>query len=331
MKVSLLVPVYGVERYIARCAESLFGQTYKDIEYIFVDDCTPDGSIVVLEEVLGRFPERRDSVRIIRHERNKGLGAARATALEAATGDSVMHVDSDDYMAENAVEVLCRRMDETGADVVDGGYARTMDGKAVSIHPPYHGNDDYYVYMLLVQNVFSNRIWGRLYRRRLYTGRGIGHPEGIDYGEDFNIVIRLLMNSRRSCVDDVVYYYRMDNMASYTHGMSEKNCLSYIRGAALAYNHVFDNLPCSPGKELCRKGYRHSAEFCMLATMRTARKNSISMEDFYRITDFHPHTPVAKFAASLFRSRCPYPLADAFYRMSRMALKAFLKIIFAGR
>ena len=82
MKVSVLVPVYGVEKYIARCAESLFGQTFKDIEYIFVDDCTRDRSMEVLQEVLDRYPERKEHVWIIKQEHNRGVGAARQRGLD---------------------------------------------------------------------------------------------------------------------------------------------------------------------------------------------------------------------------------------------------------
>ena len=70
MKVSVLVPVYGVAQYIGACAASLFGQTYRDIEFIFVDDCSPDDSISVLKAVLKAYPDRENQVRILRHEAN---------------------------------------------------------------------------------------------------------------------------------------------------------------------------------------------------------------------------------------------------------------------
>ena len=73
MKVSLLIPVYGVEKYIEKCAVSLFEQTYEDIEYIFVDDCTPDNSMNVLSGVIERYPKRKDHTRIIHHDRNLSL------------------------------------------------------------------------------------------------------------------------------------------------------------------------------------------------------------------------------------------------------------------
>ena len=85
-KLSILVPVYGVERFIETCATSLFEQTYPDIEYVFVDDCSPDGSIELLRQIIMRYPSRHGSVSIIRHDTNSGLGAARATALAHATG-----------------------------------------------------------------------------------------------------------------------------------------------------------------------------------------------------------------------------------------------------
>ena len=106
MKVSVLVPVYGVERYIGQCAESLMEQTYKDVEYIFVNDCTRDDSIGRLNQVLERYPERRIQVRIINHEKNMGLGMARQSGLNAATGDAVVNVDSDDYVAREMIEKL---------------------------------------------------------------------------------------------------------------------------------------------------------------------------------------------------------------------------------
>lgn len=98
MKVSVLVPVYGVEKYIERCAVSLFEQTHCDMEYVFVNDCTPDSSISILRSVIERYPDRAPQVRIIDNEVNRGVGATRAVAIAAATGECIMHADSDDYM-----------------------------------------------------------------------------------------------------------------------------------------------------------------------------------------------------------------------------------------
>ena len=119
MKVSILIPVYGVEKYIERCARSIFEQTYQNLDIVFVDDCTPDKSIEILRRVLDDYPERKAQTRIIRHEHNQGLAAARNTAVAAATGTFLTHVDSDDWLELDAVEELVKKQVETGVAFVE--------------------------------------------------------------------------------------------------------------------------------------------------------------------------------------------------------------------
>ncbi|MBP5211144.1 MAG: glycosyltransferase family 2 protein [Bacteroidales bacterium] len=96
--VSVIVLVYNVRDYIAQCARSLFGQTLEDIEYIFVDDCSGDESIEILEKILEEeFPERKGSVKILRNDRNRGQAWCRRLAVENAAGEYIIHCDSDDW------------------------------------------------------------------------------------------------------------------------------------------------------------------------------------------------------------------------------------------
>ena len=98
-KVSVVIPVYGVEKYIERCARSLFEQTMQEgIEYIFVDDCSPDRSIEILEKVLKEYPHREPQVKIIQHSKNQGIFYTRNTGVENATGEYIIHCDSDDWV-----------------------------------------------------------------------------------------------------------------------------------------------------------------------------------------------------------------------------------------
>ncbi|MDE6582169.1 MAG: glycosyltransferase [Duncaniella sp.] len=88
---SVLIPVYGVEKYMARCAESLFNQSIGEgIEYIFVDDRSPDGSVAVLETVVARYPGRKEQVTVVHHEKNQGLAGARLTGLKHARGKYII-------------------------------------------------------------------------------------------------------------------------------------------------------------------------------------------------------------------------------------------------
>lgn len=119
IKLSVIVPFYGVEKYIARCAESLMRQTTQDdVEFIFVNDATKDNSFDVLQKVLTEYPEREEQVTILHHERNKGLPAARNTSLSIAKGKNIYHCDSDDYLERDVLEVLYRKADENKSDIV---------------------------------------------------------------------------------------------------------------------------------------------------------------------------------------------------------------------
>lgn len=130
--VSIIVPVYNVERYVDECLASIRAQTYANLEILLVEDCSTDGSLKALE------PHLEDPrVRLIRHERNGGLSAARNTGIEAASGDYVMFVDSDDLVVPELV-VNCLAAVRTGADVVVYDYAAFRDGGA----PPHNGGTE---------------------------------------------------------------------------------------------------------------------------------------------------------------------------------------------
>lgn len=116
--VSIIIPVFGVEKYIERCARSLFEQTFDKIEFIFVDDCTEDLSIDVLKRVLDDYPQRKDSVKIIHHELNKGLPQTRRTGMLAASGDYIINFDSDDWVDTSLIQQMYLKAVEEKADIV---------------------------------------------------------------------------------------------------------------------------------------------------------------------------------------------------------------------
>ena len=115
-KVSVIIPIYKVEKFIERCVRSLMEQTLKEVEYIFVDDATPDKSIEVLERCLALYPNRKTE--ILHHSQNQGLPAARNTGLQVATGKYIFHCDSDDYVEHDMLEKLYLQAEQTNADIV---------------------------------------------------------------------------------------------------------------------------------------------------------------------------------------------------------------------
>lgn len=306
MLVSVLVPVYGVEKYIERCAVSLFEQTYPDIEYIFVNDCTPDRSMDILRSVMDRYPSRKAQVRIIDNPENRGLGAARATAMAAATGDCVTHVDSDDFVSPRAVELLCRKMEETGVDIVDGGWQRVTPKGLSEPTKPYPCDDDRrYLCLMLCQNVVSNRVWGRLFRRVLYTKNDIFPVPGIDYCEDFALMPRLMFHAHRASIDDVVYYYSDENASSYTHSMSPKHILSFIKANALVLDFFTRND--TEGR------YLFPLQLGMMNVMRTIRLNGYGFAEADKRLRYKPEGILFSLLCGMFRGNFPYCVAEKTY------------------
>lgn len=224
MKVSICIPIYGVEKYISRCAESLFNQTYNDIEYIFVNDCTLDNSIVILENVISDYPSHNDSIRIVNHTKNRGLAAARLTGLQNATGDSIMFVDSDDYLESNSVELLVKEMLRSDSDIVSGAFNHIFSTGKKLFELPYMGSDVHSLLKLILERRIALNVWGRLYKRELFDNSDATFIEGINMGEDYVVTSRLFYYAKRiSSISIPIYNYLHINESSYTTVFKIKN------------------------------------------------------------------------------------------------------------
>ena len=220
--VSICVPVYGVEKYIERCAISLFEQTYQNIEYIFVDDCTPDKSVEILKSVIERYPTRKPYVRIIKHKKNRGLGSTRNTAVDAAKGKFLIHVDSDDWIDNNCVKICVEKQKEKNADIVNFNAIKHCRNYNTSLrHIEIENTKNLTLAILERETLFT--IWGRLIRTSLYKENLISVKDGIDMGEDYQIIPELTYMSKKiDFVHDLLYHYNCQNQSSYCFSFSEE-------------------------------------------------------------------------------------------------------------
>jgi glycosyltransferase involved in cell wall biosynthesis len=215
MLVSICVPVYKVEKQIERCVVRLMEQSYDDLEFVFVDDHSPDSSMQKLQALIEMYPQRKSQVKIINHECNRGLSAARNTALSHCMGDFVLHVDSDDYLAIDAVKLLVERQKETGADIVTGQAIQITNDNMHVIERPQFRNHDDFVEDIIIPSI-RHAIWGRLIRKTLYTENHIAAKEGVNIGEDLQVMAQLAFYATKlESVWDVVYYYDCTNGLSY--------------------------------------------------------------------------------------------------------------------
>ena len=218
--VSILVPVYRVEGYIEKCARSLFEQTYSNLEFIFVDDASDDGSMDVLKRVLADYPSRAGRVHIVHHDVCKGLAAARNSAVAASSGTFVFHVDSDDWLERDAVALLVEKQQETDSDIVSAEASEDCDG-VVTRHLSGGWNLDREALLSgLLSFQTSSTIWRRLIRKSLYTDNGIVCDERGSFGEDFQVFPRLVYYAKRvSGIENCIYTYNTGNTGSITHDL----------------------------------------------------------------------------------------------------------------
>ena len=205
--ISVIVPFYDVEAYIADCLDSVLGQTYPDFEVLVVDDGSPDGSRAVAEAYVRRDPRLRLLTRP-----NGGLGAARNTGVRAARGEFLTFVDSDDLLPPDALARLVESARRTGSDMVVGSIerfdsARTWTPDWVA-HLQGQPRERIVIedFLPLLRNLYT---WNKLYRRDFWDRQGLWFREGVAY-EDQPIVTQLFARARAiDVIPDIVYRYRM--------------------------------------------------------------------------------------------------------------------------
>lgn len=214
--VSVVVPVYNVEQFIGHCVDSLFGQSMLDnVEFIFVDDATPDNSLIVIENYLENYPERSSQVIILHHSSNKGLPAARNTGLEVARGEYVYHCDSDDFLELNALKAMYDAAKQRDADIVWCDWFLSLEKSERYMKQP-----DYPTSMEALKGMLCGtmkyNVWNKLVRRKLYTENSIQFPAGHGMGEDMTM-IRLFAFAKKVCyLPQAFYHYVRLNVYAFT-------------------------------------------------------------------------------------------------------------------
>lgn len=222
-KVSLIIPIFKVRNFIERCVCSLFEQTMKDMEYIFVDDASPDDSIDILMSYLEKYPERREQVQILTHKKNQGLPAARNTGLAVATGEYIFHCDSDDFVEKDMLEVMYKSAKEKDADIVYSDFYLSFEkNERYMSCPSYETASEMLKVGLLGGNMKYN-VWNKLVKRSLYTDNDITFPAGYAMGEDMTMIRLAACAKSVAYVPKAFYHYVKLNTNAYSATMSERH------------------------------------------------------------------------------------------------------------
>ena len=230
-KLSVIVPVYGVEKYIARCARSLLEQTLDDIEFIFVDDCTPDSSMEILAQEIEKyrlcFAEMNHVIRTERMSMNSGLAAVRRHGIQLATGDFVIHCDSDDWVDKDAYLHMYETAIREDADCVLCNYA-CHDGKQLLVEKKgcISTNKDEYL-----QELFYQRsewpVWNRMVRRDICTS--IKQDPVCNMGEDMVLSLQYTIKCKQIALVPKPLYFYFENPASIVRTVTLESVVSKFR------------------------------------------------------------------------------------------------------
>ena len=209
--VSVIIPVYNVEKYIKRCLDSLVNQTLENIEFILVDDGSPDGSAEIIKEYADKFPNKI----VYLYQDNAGQGAARNAGYRIAKGKYIGYVDSDDYVDTNMFKKLYDKAKEDNSDMVICGCYNVDEETG---HMVSDCNQD--IHKLDIENAIFGKmaVWNKLYRRELIEG--IEFRSKVWY-EDLDFTIRAISKAQKiSFLNEPLYYY----VVRFGSTMNNNNC-----------------------------------------------------------------------------------------------------------
>ncbi len=262
--VSLIVPIYKVEKYIEQCARSVLGQSWPSIQFIFVDDCSPDGSIDLLEALIEReFSGLKSQIQIIRKPVNEGLPQARRTGIAAATGDFILHVDADDWIEPDAVEKLARKADETGADVVYFfAWKEFGDGRSRVITDKEFATPQDFADAILVHDAHPSVVL-KFWRRTLFSPE-IFFPR---YGQAEDMVqsLQLLDRAAKAVrLPEPLYHYRRSDSSAMSRGKRARKKAQQLRNYLDLYRFYSASIETSPLRRCWRKLLRKARLWALL-------------------------------------------------------------------
>lgn len=213
--VSVIIPVYQVSAYIERCLKSVMNQSYSNMECIIVNDATQDDSIIKCERLIYDYAGPM-TFRIIHHERNMGLSAARNTGTKAATGDYIYYLDSDDDITPDCIEKLVNAAQEyPDAEMVVGNYQKVNESGI-------NGNDILFIIDEKVPSVIKSNetilayyyeriipvyAWNKLIKRSFLEKNNLAFKEGISFEDQLWMFYVVKYLSEVSIVKDIIYHY----------------------------------------------------------------------------------------------------------------------------
>lgn len=265
--VSIIIPVYNVERYLRECLDSVIHQTYGNLEVILVDDGSTDTSSFICDE----YAALDSRIKVI-HQKNKGLVGARKTGISAATGDIAAFVDSDDWLDLDMYERMVKEMIESEADIVTSGLIREYEKHFINdeeaVKPGVYSGDE--LEKTIKSNMIDEKdffrsnismhIYNKLFERKLLLKNELLLPEDISVGDDGACVYPCILDAKKvAVISKCFYHYRIRNNST----MGQINVEDIIRIKRL-YEYLYQRFNDYPDRFGLKNQLRLLIIYCIL-------------------------------------------------------------------
>jgi len=236
VNISVIIPIYNGKKFLEKCVRSLFEQTITtNIEFIFVNDCTQDESIVLLEKLMKAYSERKLLSKIIHHKQNEGVAAARNTGINNALGKYLFFIDQDDYLDKDALWIFYSEAEKENADIVYSNYLYQYRYHSHIRKNKKIVDKQNYLIELFESNI-SIELWPRLYKKELFDSHNLHFFENTSGADDLAIVPILFYYAIRiKYIDFAPYHYVRYNWKAVT---QQKMGQSRVEAIVCAINHL---------------------------------------------------------------------------------------------
>ena len=221
-KVSIIIPIYKAEKFIERCTRSLLNQNFNSIEYIFINDASPDDSFKIVRELIEKS-NRKEDIKLLENEHNLGVAKTRKKGMLEATGEYVIQIDADDWIESNMISTLYNKAKQDNADIaVCDYYISFITGKETYRKEEYKPNIDFNIKNIMLGKVHP-AFWNTLIKRSLYVEKNI-FPEGkINMGEDYEMMLKLFLSTEKvTYIPKALLHYTQYNENSITKTMNRE-------------------------------------------------------------------------------------------------------------
>lgn len=281
-KVSVIMPVYNTELYVERAMISLMEQTLDDVQFIIIDDGSKDNSLSIIKEVITRYPTRKDQITLISRE-NRGVAATRAQGMELATGDYVIHLDSDDWAERNWLEAMYSKAIEDNADVVVCDYYLAYNhGNKKKIKQKVFSTGVECVKSLFIGDV-CNANWNKMVKLKVINDNDITYLEHINVGEDVLVSLKVFyFASKVSYLSLPLYNYNQENETSLTRKYTSKSFSDIRKVVNFSTEFLLDNNASNK--------YLHAVNYLKLNVRSTILNCSTNINDKKQAIDLYPET-----------------------------------------